>query len=108
MGAEETHPNTPHQGFREGERDAAMSARRRPSAAPPASPTDPLSTFLDRLANALAARLDFPPRASSAASALAAPARATPPGARRKPARTPVAKEKVKTRGVKRATRRRA
>jgi hypothetical protein len=38
-----------------------------------AKPTDPWSSFVDLLADTLAARLDFPPRASSAASALSAP-----------------------------------
>jgi len=47
--------------------------------------TDPLSAFIGLLADALAARLDFPPRASSAASARAPPAGAAPTraGARR-------------------------
>jgi hypothetical protein len=36
-------------------------------------PTDPWSTFVDLFADTLAARLDFPPRASSATPALAAP-----------------------------------
>jgi hypothetical protein len=35
--------------------------------------TDPWSSFVDLLAEALVARMDFPPRASSAASALAEP-----------------------------------
>jgi hypothetical protein len=34
---------------------------------------DPWSSFVDLLADTLVARLDFPPRASSASSALAAP-----------------------------------
>ncbi len=34
---------------------------------------DPWSSFVDLLADTLVARLDFPPRASSAASALSAP-----------------------------------
>jgi hypothetical protein len=43
-----------------------------------AKPTDPWSHFVDLLADTLAERLDFPPRASSAASALSAPPVARP------------------------------
>jgi hypothetical protein len=109
-------------------------------------PTDPLSAIIDLLADALAARLDFPPRASSAASARAAPATAgarhegqepsparvarltaelwayvkSHPGVRIEqiasalgqstrdlalPAKKLLAKGKIKTKGVKRATR---
>jgi len=53
-----------------------------------AKPTDHWSHFVDLLADTLAERLDFPPRASSAASALS-----TPPDARtrrRKSKRTAV------------------
>jgi hypothetical protein len=48
--------------------------------------TDPWSTLVGVLADALAARLDFPPRASSAAAASAVPASAAPAraGARRR------------------------
>jgi len=50
------------------------------------NPADLLSTLVGLLADALAARLDFPPRASSAASARAVPAGAAPrrAGARRR------------------------
>ncbi|MEI6225828.1 MAG: hypothetical protein WCS72_13810 [Deltaproteobacteria bacterium] len=53
-----------------------------------AKPTDPWSSFVDLLADTLAERLDFPPRASSAASALSAPPDAR--ARRRKSKRTSV------------------
>jgi hypothetical protein len=53
-----------------------------------AKTADPWPDLIDLLADALAARLDFPPRPSSAASALAAPASAAPARAPRAKAGT--------------------
>jgi hypothetical protein len=68
-------------------------------------PTDPWSTFVDLFADTLAARLDFPPRASSAASALnPSPAEGAPasdPARRKEKRRVP-----ARSAGVRRNIRR--